>query len=122
MKFRVRVMSDTTSTINWEPPVAGNEVDTLLGSLERQRATFAWKCGKLGPDGTRARLEPSTMTLGGLLKHMAVVEDHIFSVRLLGTAMHPPFDAVDWDSDPDWEWRTALEDSPEELMAIWSET
>ena len=79
------VMSDPTSTINWEPPAAGNEVDTLLGSLERQRATFAWKCGKLGPEGTRAALGPSTMTLGGLLKHMAVVEDHIFSVKLFGS-------------------------------------
>ena len=30
-----------------EPPLAGDEIDTLLGSLERQRATFAWKCGGL---------------------------------------------------------------------------
>jgi hypothetical protein len=25
------------------PPTAGDEAATLLGSLERQRATFAWK-------------------------------------------------------------------------------
>src|SRR3954467_7222107 len=29
------------------PPVAGDETSTLLGSLERQRRTFAWKCGGL---------------------------------------------------------------------------
>jgi hypothetical protein len=29
---------------------------------------------------------------------------------------------VDWDSDPDWEWRTAAEDSPEQLMALWQDT
>ena len=28
-------------------------------------------------------------------------------------------DAVDFDADPDWEWRTAADDSPEELMALW---
>jgi hypothetical protein len=28
-----------------EPPVSGDETATLLGSLERQRAIFAWKCG-----------------------------------------------------------------------------
>ncbi|CAM5495565.1 hypothetical protein [Streptomyces purpurascens] len=27
-----------------EPPLAGDEADTLVGSLERQRRTFAWKC------------------------------------------------------------------------------
>ena len=26
---------------------------------------------------------------------------------------------MDWDADPDWEWRTAADDSPEELMALW---
>ncbi len=29
----------------WEPPVTGDEAATLLGFLERQRATFAWKSG-----------------------------------------------------------------------------
>src|ERR1700722_9159749 len=62
-----------------EPPVAGNELDTLLGSLERQRRYIAWKCGGLDSAGMRATLGPSTMTLGGLLKHLALVEDHQFS-------------------------------------------
>jgi hypothetical protein len=26
---------------------------------------------------------------------------------------------VNWDADPSWEWRTAAEDSPEQLMALW---
>ena len=30
-----------------EPPVAGDETATLLGFLERQQATLAWKCGGL---------------------------------------------------------------------------
>jgi hypothetical protein len=102
-----------------EPPVAGNEVDTLLGSLERQRRTLAWKCGGLGADGLRATIGASTMTLGGLLKHLALVEDDMFSVKLLGGAPSPPWDAVDWDADPDWEWRTAAEDTPEQLLALW---
>jgi hypothetical protein len=37
-----------------EPPAAGTEVDTLIGSLERQRRTFAWKCGGLDAAGLRA--------------------------------------------------------------------
>jgi hypothetical protein len=104
-----------------EPPVAGSEVDTLLGELERLRRYLAWKCGGLDSAGLRATLGPSSMTLGGLLKHLAVVEDDQFEVKLYGRKPHPPWDTVDWDNDPDWEWRTAADDSPEQLMAWWQE-
>jgi hypothetical protein len=89
--------------------------------LERQRATFAWKCGGLDAAGLSARLAPSAITLGGLLKHMALVEDDYFSVRLLGRERAAPFDTVDWKADPDWEWHSAAEDSPEQLLALWQD-
>jgi hypothetical protein len=104
-----------------EPPVAGTEVDTLLGALERQRGYLAWKCGNLDSAGLRATLGPSTMTLGGLLKHMALVEDDWFSVKLHGRDPHPPFDTADWDADRDWEWHSAAGDTPAELVSLWQE-
>lgn len=104
-----------------EPPLAGDETATLLGSLERQRATLAWKCGGLDAAGMRATVDASSMTLGGLLKHLALVEDHYFSVRLHGRAPQPPWNTVDWDADPNWEWRTAAQDTPEQLMHLWRE-
>ena len=58
-----------------EPPAAGDEVATLLGSLERQRATFAWKAGGLDADGLAVRVAASAVTLGGLLKHLAFTEE-----------------------------------------------
>jgi hypothetical protein len=100
-------------------PVAGSEVDTLLGALERSRRNLAWKCGGLDAAGTRATLGTSSVTLGGLLKHLALVEDDTFSTTLLGEDYGPPWDAVDWDADPDWEWHSAAEDTPEELMSLW---
>jgi hypothetical protein len=115
-------MSSDSDAILREPPVAGNEVDTLLGSLERQRRTFAWKCGNLDAAGLRATLGPSAMTLGGLLKHLAVIEDYYFSVKLHGRGQHPPFDTAPWDADEDWDWHSAGADSPEELMSLWQET
>jgi Protein of unknown function (DUF664) len=96
-----------------EPPVAGDETATLLGSLERQRATLAWKCGGLDAAGLRARLAPSAITLGGLLKHLALVEDEYFTRRLLGRELGRPWDTVDWDADPDWEWHSAADDTPD---------
>ena len=104
-----------------EPPVAGDETATLLGSLERQRAIIAWKCGGLDAAGLDATLPPSSMTLGGLLKHLALVEDEYFTVRLLGRDRPPPWDAVDWDADPDWEWHSAAADSAEQLRALWQD-
>lgn len=102
-----------------EPPVAGNEADTLLGELERQRRLFTWKCGGLSAESLRATLGPSAMTLGGLLKHMALVEDDHFARLLLAESTGEPWNGVDFDTDPDREWRTAQEDSPEDLMALW---
>jgi uncharacterized damage-inducible protein DinB len=102
-----------------EPPPAADETATLLGFLDFHRATLAWKCEGLDADGLRATTAASTMTLGGLLKHMAYVEDLWFSRRLHGRDAQPPWDTVDWRSDPDWEWRTAGDDSPEELQTLW---
>jgi hypothetical protein len=59
------------------------------------------------------------MTLGGLLKHLAFVEDYMFATRLFGRSPGPPWNAVDWDAEPDWDWRSAADDSPEELYAGW---
>ncbi|GIF74918.1 DinB family protein [Asanoa siamensis] len=102
------------------PPAAGNDLDTMLGALERGRRYLAWKCGGLDAAGLRATLGPSTMTLGGLLKHLALVEEHTFAGKLFGRPMSEPFASVDFDQDPDWEWRTAADDSPEDLMALWT--
>ena len=61
------------------------------------------------------------MTLGGLVKHLALVEDDWFSVVLMGNEDAEPWAPVDWDADPDWEWRTAADDTPEELRALFDE-
>ena len=112
-------MTDLDELGRPEPPVAGDETATLLGSLERQRATLAWKCGGLDAAGMRASVGTSTVTLGGLLKHLALVEDDYFTGKLLGRDLGSPWDAVDWDADPNWEWRTAAEDTPEQLLTLW---
>jgi hypothetical protein len=102
-----------------EPPVAGDETATLLGSLERQRAIFAWKSGGLDAAGLQATVGVSTMTLGGLLKHLALVEDEFFSHRVRGRELGAPWDAADWDADPDWEWHSAAQQTPGELYQLY---
>ena len=104
-----------------EPPLAGDEVATALGFLDYQRATLAWKCADLDDAGLQATVGVSEITLGGLLKHMAFVEDHWFSQSLQGRPAAPPWNTVDWESDRDWEWRTAADDTAEQLFTLWQD-
>jgi len=103
----------------WEPPVAGTESEQLLAALERLRATFRYKADGLDAAGLNVRIGASALTLGGLLKHLALVEDHQFGYKLTGEPLGAPFDAVDFDADPDWEFRTAAEDTPRSLYELW---
>jgi uncharacterized damage-inducible protein DinB len=102
-----------------EPPVAADETSTLLGFLDYQRQTLEWKTSDLDDAGLKASVAASSMTLGGLLKHMAFVEDHWFGRFLHGRNAHPPWDTVDWKADQDWDWNSAAADTPEQLYAIW---
>ncbi|SED28283.1 Protein of unknown function [Amycolatopsis tolypomycina] len=104
-----------------EPPLDGDEVTTLLGFLDFHRATLAWKCAGLDSAGLRATHPPSSMTLGGLLKHLAYVEDHWFSYVLRGRDRMAPFDAVDWRATPDWDWESAADDTPDQLVGLWED-
>jgi uncharacterized damage-inducible protein DinB len=115
-------MTDVDEQGRPEPPLAADEIDTLLGYLDYQRATLAWKCGGLDATGLRATVGASSMTLGGMLKHLAYVEDNWFSRWLHGRDRQAPWDAVDWRADPDWDWNSAAEDSPEQLFALWQDT
>ena len=104
-----------------EPPITGDEAATLAGFLDFQRATLAWKCSGLDAAGLAATVAASTMTLGGMLKHLALVEDGWFTHRFSNQDRPAPWNTVDWDADPDWEWRTAADDSPEQLLQLWQD-
>jgi hypothetical protein len=114
----MRGMVDLDTTVH-EPSLAASEVETILFALDRSRAQFAWKCGGLDAAGLRHPHPPSTMTLGGLLKHMAFVEAFYTARDLTGGPPVGPWKAEDFEADPDWCWHSAAGDSPEELYALW---
>jgi hypothetical protein len=115
-------MSENTllETAVEEPAGTAGEAETALFALERSRAHFAWKCGGLDADALRRTHPPSTMTLGGLVKHLALVED-VYTIRHLGGEPMQSLGAY-WPvaaMEPDWVWRSAADDSPEQLYARW---
>jgi hypothetical protein len=109
----------TSSDYPWEPPLAGTEAEQLIGALDRLRTTFRWKADDLDAAGLRTRIGASSLTLGGLLKHLAVCEDYMFTTKLRGEPLGAPWDPTAWDGDDDWEFTSAAGDTPEQLYALW---
>jgi hypothetical protein len=91
----------------WEPPLAGTEAEHLVGALDRLRTAFRWKAAGLDE--------------AGLLKHLALVEDLYSTSKMRGESPGQPWEDVDWDADPDWEFSSAAEDTPAELYALWDQ-
>ncbi len=99
-----------------DPPLAADEAATLTGFLDFQRNTLRWKCSGLTADQLAASLAPSIVTLGGLLKHMAVVEAGWLNQTFAGGVARPSWlDEVDPDDDS-WSFTTAAGASPEQLF------
>jgi hypothetical protein len=111
--------SDEPNNTPWEPPLAGTEVEHLVGALDRLRATFRWKAGGLDAAGLQTRIAASSLTLGGLLKHLAAVEDYSFTVKMRGEPVGEPWESTGWDGTNDWEFSSAADDTPEQLYALW---
>jgi uncharacterized damage-inducible protein DinB len=101
-----------------DPPTSSDEVTSLLAWLDFHRATLRRKAAGLTQAQLAQPLPPSTLTLGGLVKHMALVESSWLSRVFLGEPMIAPFDTVDWAADEDWDFHSAAQDSPEDLAAL----
>jgi len=83
------VAAITDSGYPWEPPFAGTEAEHVVGALGRLRATFRWKTDDLDAAGLQTRIGASSLTLGGLLKHLAAQEDYAFTTKVDGGAARP---------------------------------
>jgi hypothetical protein len=103
----------------WEPPLSGTEAEHVLGALDRLRWTFRYKVDELDVNGLDTRIGTSSLTLGGLLKHLAVQEDFATAVKMDGEEMPSVWADNGWDDDPDWEFASAARDSPEYLYATY---
>ena len=98
-----------------EAPLAGNEVETLLGFLDYQRATLAWKCAGLDDDQLHRPLHPTSTSLAGMLKHLARVEDNWFSDVVGEGEPLEPWAGMPWAA----EWENCAADTGEELRQLW---
>jgi uncharacterized damage-inducible protein DinB len=97
-------------------PSLVDERATLVEHLRCQRLTLELKCSGLdAADLARRSVEPSTMSLLGLVRHMAEVERRWFRVRMAGQDAPPRFYS---DTDRDGDFDGAVPD-PEVVVDAW---
>ena len=81
------------------PPLRAGERETLRAFLDYHRATLAMKCDGLSDDDLRRpSMPPSTLTLLGLVRHMAEVERTWFR-RVINAEDIP----LRWSDDGDFQ-------------------
>ncbi|MEU6199186.1 DinB family protein [Streptomyces sp. NPDC047061] len=99
------------------PDVYADERTMLEGWLEFHRQTLAVKCEGLTDAQLRtASVEPSPLSLMGLVRHMADVERHWYRRILSGEEAPPRY----WsDEDPDGDFHLAEADTWQEAYAAW---
>ncbi len=101
-----------------DTPLTGREIETLLGFLDFQRATLEWKCHGLNDEQLAAPLHPTVMTLGGMLKHMARVEDYWFSEVVAEGGKQEPWASMEWAA----EWANFAAHEGNDLRRLWAES
>jgi uncharacterized damage-inducible protein DinB len=102
-----------------EPPFRGEERETLVGFLRWQRETLERKCAALGAtDLARRAVEPSAMSLLGLVRHMAEVERAWFR-RVLAGQDAPPHYYTDSEPDLDFDFGEGDAELVDEAWAAW---
>ena len=98
-----------------------NERDVLVQYLDYQRETILLKTEGLTREQLGRRIATSTLTLAGILYHLSLNEESWFEVHFGGLDTRADFAGIDWDADPEYEFRTALEKEPDWLRGRYRE-
>ncbi|HEX3707034.1 MAG TPA: DinB family protein [Mycobacteriales bacterium] len=99
----------------------GDERTTLVEFLQFQRQTIEVKCADLDPEQiARRSVPPSTMSLLGLVRHLAHVERVWFKIRFDGQDIPRLFQTAE---DPDGDFNGAVADQAvvDEAWTAWRE-
>jgi uncharacterized damage-inducible protein DinB len=100
--------------------MARGERAVLAEYLDRYRTTLEMKCEGLGAEQlARRSVPPSTMSLLGLVRHLARVEHHWFRRALEGQGDLPRLYRTDDDPDLDFNGATGSDEVVEDAWASW---
>jgi len=102
-----------------EAELIGDERTMLRQFLDYQRQTFLLKIDGLDSAQLVRQIPSSSLTLAGLAKHLALVEDSWMQERFLGIDNLEPWSSAPFADDPDWEFHSAVADNPDDLIDLY---
>jgi Protein of unknown function (DUF664) len=99
-----------------DPPKIASEKEMVLAFLQAQRDIILWKLeGVSDADLRRQAVPPSTMSLLGIVKHLAYVERWWFQAHIAGLEVSFPWTK----SDPDADWRIEPDETTEDIINLY---
>lgn len=101
-----------------DPYEAPNERQGLEEFLDYYREVMRRKVIGLDQAALSRCVAASNLTLGGIIKHLSLVEEQWFVEDILGQELSEPWSAIDWKADPDWDFESAAEDTPDYLLEL----
>ncbi|GGL92434.1 hypothetical protein GCM10010129_40210 [Streptomyces fumigatiscleroticus] len=113
---RIELFTGTGSEDRFSGPATGDERSMLVAVLDAQRATLKLKCSGLGPQLALRSVSPSSLSLLGLVRHLADVERRWFRAVLAGHDVELRFSSAD---APEGDFDGAGPD-PEVVAASWT--
>src|SRR5699024_10031816 len=100
-----------------EPHPAPDERQGLEEFLEYFRQVVRRKAEGLSADDLCRKATASSLTIGGIIKHLTLVEESWFVEVLQGRDLGEPWAGIDWTAEPDWDFDSAAGSSADELQA-----
>jgi len=102
------------------PPLQVGERESLTAFLDLHRATMLRKVAGLSKAQLgRFGVPTSALTIAGLVKHLALVEDSWLQEVFLGRPLPEPWPRAPWEDD-DWDFHSAPGDEPGELVGLYT--
>ena len=98
-----------------DPHKAAPPEEMVAAFLDFQRETILWKASDLGLEQLTWPYAPSTMSLLGMIKHLAFVERYWFQEVLAGEAVDYPWT----EADPDADWRIETDEDADGIRALY---
>lgn len=113
-------MSDVARESSY-PDLDGDERTTLTQFLDLYRRRVVTRFSALSDAEARAMSLPATrLTPGGIVKHLAHMEDHWFTARIGSGEIPEPWASAPFAKAPDWDFESAVDDTVEQVTALYA--
>ncbi|MFE7961017.1 DinB family protein [Streptomyces sp. NPDC057413] len=115
---RIELFTGAGSEQRFAGPATGDERAMLVAVLDAQRATLELKCAGLEAELAERSVAPSSLSLLGLVRHLADVERRWFRAVLAGQDVELRFSSPD---RPEGDFDGATPGTVEESWVAWRE-